>query len=98
MFSEAKKALKDLGSNPKIDDESILDHLKDAVFKPKIIATHKVEKDDTLSSIAAKYYGHATPKYWQLIYKANEAAIGDNPNKVKRGLELKIPELPDDLK
>lgn len=64
----------------------------------KVIAEHTVESGDTLGSLALKYYGHATPDYWQLIYQANKAVIGDNPNVVKRGIVLKIPELPQNLK
>jgi len=45
-----------------------------------------------------KYYGHATPPYWKLIYEANEAVIGENPNRVRPGMVLKIPELPADFK
>lgn len=65
---------------------------------PKFIAEHTVVGGDTLGGIALKYYGHATPDYWQLIYQANKAVIGDNPNVVKRGIVLKIPELPQNLK
>ncbi|HSQ25756.1 MAG TPA: hypothetical protein VLM80_01405 [Anaerolineales bacterium] len=64
----------------------------------KSIAEHTVVGGDTLGGIAQKYYGHATPDYWQLIYQANKAVIGDNPNVVKRGIVLKIPELPQNLK
>ena len=64
----------------------------------KTIAEHTVVGGDTLSHIALKYYGHATKPYWTVIYEANKAVIGDDPNKVKRGITLKIPELPKDLK
>lgn len=57
-----------------------------------------MQADESLSHLALKVYGHATPPYWKLIYEANKAAIGDNPNRVKVGLKLNIPELPDDLK
>jgi nucleoid-associated protein YgaU len=33
-----------------------------------------------------------------LIYDANKRVIGDDPNRVKPGLVLQIPELPDKLK
>ena len=64
----------------------------------KTIAEHTVGGGDTLSHIALEYYGHATKPYWMLIYEANKSLIGDDPNKVKRGITLKIPELPADLK
>lgn len=80
------------------------EELKDKVAKlkeeaaAKVIATHKVKKDETLSHIAQKYYKHATKPYYMLIYEANKAVIGNNPNLIKPDMELKIPELPADLK
>ena len=64
----------------------------------KVISEHTVGGGDTLGHIALKYYGHATKPYWMVIYEANKAEIGDDPNKLKRGITLKIPELPTDLK
>jgi nucleoid-associated protein YgaU len=69
-----------------------------AQVAPKIIAEHTVKTDETLSQLALKYYGHATEPYWRLIYNTNKDVIGDNPNRLKIGLSLKIPELPADLK
>jgi len=66
--------------------------------KPKFIAEHVLTADETLSHLSLKYYGHATKPYWMVIYEANKDVIGDNPNRVRPGLEIKIPELPDDLK
>ena len=63
----------------------------------KVKAMHKVTDGDTLSHLAMKYYGHATKPYYMLIYEANKDLIGDNPNQVKLGLDLKIPELPTDF-
>lgn len=60
----------------------------------KIIAEHKVAEGDTLGALALKYYGSATKDYWMVIYEMNKNAIGEDPNKVKLGLLLKIPELP----
>ena len=65
---------------------------------PKAIAEHTVTAEESLSHLALKYYGHATKPYYMVIYEANKALIGDNPNRVKPGLKLKIPELPADLK
>ncbi len=64
----------------------------------KILAEHKVKEGDTLSELALKYYGSAAKDYWTVIYEMNNRAIGDDPNKVKLGLLLKIPELPSYLK
>ena len=69
-----------------------------AAAAPKIITEHTLTSEETLSHLALKYYGHATKPYWMVIYEANKDVIGDNPNRVKRGLVLKIPELPPELK
>ena len=91
----------------KQDKEKHLDDIKAAfggaaaaaaAAKPKVLAEHEMKADETLGHLALKYYGHATPTYWKLIYEANKEAIGDNPNRVKVGLKLQIPELPEELK
>ena len=43
---------------------------------PKFIAKHELKADETLSHLSLKYYGHATPPYWRLIYEANKKVIG----------------------
>ena len=60
----------------------------------KIIAEHTVAADETLSHISLKYYGSAVKEKWMVIYEANKAVIGDNPNRIRPGQVLKIPELP----
>ena len=65
---------------------------------PKFIAEHTLEADETLSHLALKYYGHSTPPYWRFIYEANKDVVGDNPNRVRRGMVIKIPVLPPDFK
>jgi len=62
------------------------------------IGEHTVTADDTLSHIALKFYGHATPPYYKLIYEANKDIIGDNMNIVIPGQVLRIPALPEELK
>jgi nucleoid-associated protein YgaU len=74
------------------------DDISKGTQSPKYIAQHTLTADKTLSYLALKYYGHATPPYWQLIYEAKKAEIGDDPNKDRPGLVLKIPTLPDKLK
>lgn len=69
-----------------------------AAATPKIIAEYTVKPADTLSQLALKYYGHATEPYWMLIYNTNKEVIGGNPNRIRDGIVLKIPELPPDLK
>jgi nucleoid-associated protein YgaU len=80
-----------------VDFQSRDDMPKEAPTQ-KYIAQHTLTADETLSHLALKYYGHATPPYWQLIYAANKAVIGEDPNKVRPGLVLNIPILPDDMK
>jgi nucleoid-associated protein YgaU len=61
---------------------------------PKFIAEHKVAAGETLSDLSLKYYGSATKEKWMMIYAANKAVIGDNPNRIRTGQVLKIPALP----
>jgi nucleoid-associated protein YgaU len=64
----------------------------------KVIAEHVVKPDETLSHIALKYYGHATPPYWQYVYDTNKEAIGPNMKLMQIGTKLVIMELPEELK
>lgn len=48
--------------------------------------THTVVSGDTLTGIAKKY-GKAS---WKEVYEANKDVIGDDPNKIRPGMELKI--------
>lgn len=52
--------------------------------------TYKVKEGDTLSQIAKDFYGKATK--WTVIYEANSDKVKD-PNKIKAGTALVIPEL-----
>lgn len=69
-----------------------------ASLQKKFIAEHTLTAEETLSHLSLKYYGSAAKPYWMLIYEANKDVIGDNPNHVRAGLELKIPELPESMK
>jgi nucleoid-associated protein YgaU len=51
--------------------------------------TYTIESGDTLAKIAQKYYGDET--LWRKIYDANKTAIGDSPDNIKVGTQLKIP-------
>jgi nucleoid-associated protein YgaU len=48
--------------------------------------THTVASGDTLSSIAKKYGKES----WKEVYEANKDVIGDDPNKIRAGMKLKI--------
>lgn len=54
--------------------------------KPK---TYVVKPGDSLSKIAKELLGDA--KRWPEIYELNKALIGDNPNLIHPGQELKLP-------
>jgi nucleoid-associated protein YgaU len=51
--------------------------------------TYTVEAGDTLAIIAQKFYGD--PTAWRRIYDANRSAIGDDPDKLPLGIQLRIP-------
>lgn len=59
---------------------------------------HTVAEGETLSHVALKYYGSATPPYWQFLLKHNEEVLKGNERNVRTGMKLVIPELPDELK
>ncbi len=49
---------------------------------------HTLQEHETLSDVAAKYYG--SPKHWTKVYAANKDRIA-NPDFVRAGVRLKIP-------
>jgi nucleoid-associated protein YgaU len=59
-----------------------------------VIAEHTVVADETLSSIAQKYYNNTSEAAWMAIYEANKDEIGDNPNIILVGMHLFIPQFP----
>ena len=50
---------------------------------------YTVEAGDTLGSIAQKFYGDSSQ--WRKIYDANRSALGDNPDAIKPGTQIRIP-------
>ncbi len=52
--------------------------------------TYTVKAGDTLSDIAQSEMGDA--KRWPELYAANKEAVGNNPDMIHPGLELKIPD------
>ena len=71
---------------------------EDFALPQKFIGNHTVAEGETLSGIAQEFYGHSTREHWMVIYNVNKAKIGADPGKLKPGTELRIPELPDNLK
>ena len=51
--------------------------------------TYTVKSGDTLSDIAESEMGDANR--WRELYEANKDAVGDDPDMIHPGLELKIP-------
>lgn len=53
---------------------------------------YTVHSGDSLSKIAKSYYGD--PDRWWVIYDANRATIGDDPDGLRVGMTLRIPAVP----
>jgi nucleoid-associated protein YgaU len=51
--------------------------------------SYEVQSGDTLLTIAEQKYGDGTQ--WRRIYDANKDVIGSDPDKLKIGMQLKIP-------
>jgi nucleoid-associated protein YgaU len=102
--AEAKAREQEAKIRRLIDAQELADKRKDyfeaqkASEGAKVMAEHTLTAEETLSHLSLKYYGHATKPYWMVIYEANKDVIGDNPNRVRPGLKLKIPVLPAELK
>jgi nucleoid-associated protein YgaU len=56
---------------------------------------YTVQPGDTLSSIAQRTYGNGSQAYWMALYIANQYTIGDNPNVIRPGENLFIPQIMD---
>lgn len=54
------------------------------------VKKHVVQKGESLSLIAKQYYGDV--KKWKKIYEANKQVVGANPDLIKPGQELVIPD------
>jgi nucleoid-associated protein YgaU len=63
----------------------------------EIIDVVELDYETTLSHLALKYYGHATPKYYNYIWEHNKDQLGDSPNNSKPGMKIRIPKLPPDF-
>lgn len=55
--------------------------------------TYTIERGDTLSAIAQRFYGKA--KYWRQIHAANSAEI-DNPDRIFPGQVITLPAIDTD--
>lgn len=76
------------------DKRSPQDEMKDLMKRDREkLARHTVVQGDSLSALALHYYGAAAKEKWMAIYDANRETIGDDPNKLKPGIKLRIPKL-----
>lgn len=53
-------------------------------------ACYTVRGGDNLSRISQMFYGDTTQ--WAKVYYANQRAIGSNPNVIRTGMKLYIPD------
>lgn len=59
----------------------------DNTVRPK---THTVKSGDTIYALGKKYYGDVIQ--YRKIYEANKKQIGSNPNRIKAGMVLTLPQ------
>lgn len=57
---------------------------------PRNGKTYTVKAGDNLFTIARRQLGNAD---WEKIYEANKEVIGSNPNRIKPGMRLTLPEV-----
>jgi nucleoid-associated protein YgaU len=52
---------------------------------------YQVKEGDTLSGIALYWFGNGNEPYWRRIWLANRQVIGEDPNQIFPGQQLKLP-------
>ncbi len=63
---------------------------RQAARQKPVVKKHVVVAGDTLTGLAKKYYGD--DKMYMILYEANKDVIGDDPDMIKIGMELMVPE------
>ncbi|HET9960017.1 MAG TPA: hypothetical protein VFQ61_36240 [Polyangiaceae bacterium] len=59
------------------------------VCQPVTYKSYTVGTNDNLHAISTRVYG--TPRYWEVIYRANRGVIGPSPHNLRIGINLYIP-------
>jgi nucleoid-associated protein YgaU len=70
-------------------NESHREYPKDQASNETTTKTYTVDSGDNLSAIAKQELGDANR--WREIYELNKDVIGDNPDLIQPGMELKLP-------
>jgi len=70
-------------------NESHREYPKDPGATETKTKTYTVDSGDNLSAIAKQELGDANR--WREIYELNKDLIGDNPDLIQPGMELKLP-------
>ncbi|MCA9984814.1 MAG: LysM peptidoglycan-binding domain-containing protein [Anaerolineales bacterium] len=91
-----KAKVESLGQDAKERSDKLAEAAKGILAGKRVEAaksqkSYTVVAGDSLSAIAQKQYGSADK--WQAIYEANKELIGDNPNAIRVGQELILPDL-----
>lgn len=73
------------------DEPTREEHLVPDRTEVVVLANHTVQRGDSLSLLARRYYGQV--HQWDPIFQANIAKIGPNPNLIEVGMELVIPKI-----
>ena len=54
---------------------------------------HVVQPGENLTVIAQAYYGMEHTSHWITLYNFNRTLIGENPDFIQPGMELRIPDI-----
>ena len=91
--AEAKQRADKMAAARKVEVAKAAAEKAAAEAAAAVVAEHTVGGGDSLSAIAARYYGSGVRANWMAIYEANKDVIGGNPSLIIPGQVLKIPKL-----